>query len=415
VNQDYTARGRIPWFHSPVLHAIMYSFLLVATPFILLRNYLVQAISLASSSSFVLFGQEIKIIPALALAAVVILAIIFRRQITRARILAIVLVLILNALAQQVTDFYLDHKFYDLQQNWHYFAYALYTYMIYRALKNRDLPLHKIMLITYFSAAAFSTFDEFFQRYMSSRVFDICDIGKDVYGVYLGMILVYICGGHSQVLLKDLKNIRHRRLRDYYRHPGTLLLLMFVLSFAFLGSGSILTDAEYAFAALGVTFLAFLLFIAILHFSQFLPGKIIIISILTMGLMAQGYFYINYRHGNITHTRYGLTIYRGICVPFFDFMIFPDGKFRLVDKKHYFNLRDRKLLLKKKPDIIIIASGAYGLGGKGFTDPKHDFIYNPFTKKATQLIIQKNAEATKTFNRLKNDGKNVLLVLHNTC
>jgi len=415
MSKAYPIRAHASWIHTPRVHVFMYGLLLVATPFILLRNYLVHAISLASDSSFSAFGFEVKLIPISALLVLVMLLLVFRKQITKLRLLAAAIVILLNALAQQVTDYYFGHNFYDLQQNWHYIAYALYAYVIYRDLSPRGLPLYKIMLITYFSAFGLSLFDETFQRYMSSRIFDVCDIGKDVLGAYMGIILVGFWSRHSQQLFKDWRKIRHGKLKNYYRHPFTLLLLMLVLSLLFISMGSLLTEAEYALLAMALTLIAFSLFFAVFHLSQFRSGRIIFLAFLIVASSLQSFFFIKYRNNNIIHTQYGLTIYKGLPIPFFDVLIHQDGSFRLVDKKHYFNQRDRDFFLKRKPDIILIASGAYGKGGKGFPDPRHAFLYNQWSKKATQVIIQKNFEACETFNRLKRENKKVMFVIHNTC
>jgi hypothetical protein len=415
MNQTYMNGMQASWIHSPRIHVIMYGLLLIATPFILLRNYLVEAISLASDSSFTALGIEFKLVPTAAFLIVVLSLIAFRKRITRMILVSAGIVLFLDVLGQQVTDYYFGHNFCDLQQNWHYIAYAIFAYMIYRDLSSRGLPIYKIMLITYISAFSLSLFDESFQLFMSSRIFDVCDIGKDVWGVYMGMILVYIGGGNSRILFKDWKKIRHRKFRNYYRHPFTLLLLMAVLTFIFLNIGSILTDSEYAVLVFILTVIAFSLFFAIWHLSQFRTWKIIFLGALLFAILVQGFFFIKYRDKNIVYTQYGLVIYKGIPIPFFDVMIYQNGTFRLVDKKHFFNKRDREFLLKRKPDIILIASGAYGQGGKGFPDPRHMFLYNQWTQKATQVIIQKNLEAYQTFNRLKLQKKKVLFVIHNTC
>jgi hypothetical protein len=411
--QAVAARG--PWIHSPAVHAVLYSLLLIATPFILLRNYLVQAISVGSVSSIPIFGLELKLVPLVALIIAVLLLVFFRKRITKLTLLAVAVVIALDALAQQITDYYFGHNYYDLQQNWHYIAYGLYAFMIYRYLNGRGAPLHRMILITFFSAFGLSLTDELFQQYMSARVFDVGDIGKDVLGVYMGMVLVYFAGRQSRALLKDWRKIRHRKLRGYYRHPFTLLLLMFTLCFIFLSVGSLLTEAEYAPLVFALTIAFFALFIVIFHLSQFRPAAIALIAILVISLAAQGYFFLKYRGQNITHTRYGLTVYRGIPIPFFDFMIYQDGGFRLVDKKHFFNQRDRDFFFKRQPDIILIASGVDGRGGRGFPDPRHSFVFNPSTHRATQVIIQRNMDACKTFNRLKMEGKKVLFVVHNTC
>jgi VanZ family protein len=415
MSQTVANNRQAPWIHSTRLHVVMYASLLIATPFILLRNYMVQAISLASAYSLSVFGIELKATPVAGFVILAALIMIYRKYISGKALLAGAIIIALDALAQQLTDYYFGHNFYDLQQNWHYIAYGLYAYVVYRDLKPRDLPLHKIMLLTYFSALGLSALDETFQKYMSSRIFDICDIGKDVWGTYMGMILIYFTGGHSRALFKDWKKIRHKRLRNYYRHPFTLLLLLFVLSINFLSIGSVLTESAYGLLVIILTVIAFLLFFAVLHFSQFRPAKIIFPAILSLALVLQGFFFFRYRHENIVHTSYGLTVYKGFAIPFFDIMIFQDGSFRIVDKKHYFNRRDRQFFLRMKPDILLIASGADGLGGRGFSDPRHLFLFNTWNKKAVQVIIQKNAEACRTFNRLKRENKKVLFIIHNTC
>jgi VanZ family protein len=415
MNQVYGSRISPQWTRSKRLHVVMYAMLLVATPFILLRNYLVEAISYFSNSSVHLFGIEFKAVPFAALLIFLVGLYIFRAYLTKYLLGAIALIILLNGLAQQITDYYFGHHFYDLQQNWHYLAYALFSIFVYRDLSSRGQPTYRIILATYFMALGLSAFDEIFQKFMSSRVFDIGDIAKDVYGVYLGLILVFIGINHDQIFTKNWKSIRHRKLAGYYKHPFTLMVLLFILSFIFVAISSILTESDYWYIAAVLTIIAVLLVFAIIHLSQFKLPKYIMLSLLIILILVQGLFFIKYRHDNIVFSRYGLTVYKGIPIPFFDIMIYPDGMFRLVDKKHYFNRRDRSFLLQFKTDIIIVSSGVYGKGGKGFPDDQHTFVYNPKLKNGTQIIILKNREAAETFNRLKREGKKVLMIYHNTC
>jgi VanZ family protein len=408
-------RNRFLRIYDPGIQAIMYALLLVATPFILLRNYMIQAVSYLSGTSFTIFGLYIKIVPAVAVMSLVFMLLAIRRKLNRLTVLAFMLVLVFDMLAQQVTDYYLGHKFYDLQQNWHYLAYGIYSFMVYRALEYRKIPLYRIMLITYISALAFSTFDELFQMFMSSRIFDVCDIGKDVWGVKMGMIIVYFSGKHSQAFFKDWKRIRHTAIMQYFKHPFTLLLMLLTLSFIFLNVGSLLTEAAYAPMVALITGMLFTLFFAVWHISQFRAGKIVLVSVLSLGLISLSISALKHRNDNIVYNSYGLTVYKGIPIPFFDILIYSDGTFRLVDKKHFFNQRDRDLLLQQKSDIIVIGSGADGLGGKGFSDSRHLFLFNKWSGTGTQVIIQKNSEAIQTFNRLKSEKKKVIFVIHNTC
>lgn len=415
MSQAIRLNSQTSGIHSTRLHVYMYAMLLIATPFILLRNYLVQGIAYVSSYSIMLSGIELKVVPISAMILALCLLIVYRSYITKIRALSLVIGIAIIGLAQQITDYYFGHNFYDLQQNWHYLAYGIYSYIIYRDLASRRLSLFKIILITYFSAMLLSTFDEIIQVYISSRVFDICDIGKDVAGVYMGMTITYFSGNYSQPFFKDWDNIRHKKIKAYYRHPFTLMLLLFALTFIFLGYGSILSNSQYWFHVIALTVISFAVVFIILHLSQFKTPGYIMLAVFIILIVVQGFYFIKHRGDGITKNEYGLTVYKGIPIPFFDIIIFPNGGFRLVDKKHSFNQRDREFLLRKKTDIILIGSGAYGRGGKGFNNPAHEFLYNPYTKKATQVIIQKNSEACKTFNRLKRENKNVLFVLHNTC
>ena len=153
------------WIHSTRLHVILYGMLLIATPFILLQSFLVEFIVTLSDSSVELFGLTIKIVPVTALILAFVIAAIYRSYITRLRIIIAIVVVLINALAQQITDYYFGHSFYDLQQNWHYIAYGIFAYMVYRDLEPRGFPPARMIQITYLAALVLSLFDEIFQMY----------------------------------------------------------------------------------------------------------------------------------------------------------------------------------------------------------------------------------------------------------
>jgi VanZ family protein len=402
--------------HSTRLHAIMYGMLLVATPFVLLQNFLVEKISEISGFSFELGNMELPILPFLASVLVIVLLVGLRSYLTWTRVLAFVIVVLMNALSQQITDYYFDHKFYDLQQNWHYFAYGIFAYMVYRDLAPRKVPPAKIMLITYLVALSLSAFDEVFQMHMSSRVFDVSDIAKDLWGSLMGIVFLYLIMTEPGVLARQWKRVRHRRVQDYLKHPPSLLLLMFIFALLLLCYSSLLSEYEYFGYVVLLTVLSFTAFLFLLHFSQYKIFKFAMIFVFVCVVLLQTYFFVKYRSDNIVYNRHGLTVYKGIPILFFDVMVFPDGGFRLVDKKHFFNLRDQKFFMKQRTDIIVISSGSRGEGGHGFpVKAPVQFIYNQYTQRGTQVIILKNSQACELFNRLKDEGKNVLFVLHNTC
>ncbi len=402
--------------HSTRLHAIMYGMLLVATPFVLLQIFLVEKIAEISSSSFELGNTELPILPILAAVLVIVLLVRFRSHLTWTRILAAVMVVLMNALSQQITDYYFDHNFYDLQQNWHYFAYGIFAYMVYRDLAPRNVPPAKIMLVTYLVALSLSAFDEVFQMHMSSRVFDVSDIAKDLWGSLMGIAFIYLVVTERGNLARQWKRIRHRRLHYYLTHPPSLLVLMFAFAFLLLCYSSLLSEYEYCSYVVLLTLVSFTAFFFLLHFSQYRIFRYALIAAFACAVLLQAYFFVRYRSHNVVYNRHGLTVYKGIPILFFDVMIFPDGTFRLVDKKHYFNYRDQDFFKKQQTDIIVVSSGSRGEGGNGFPvkDPVQ-FIFNPYTQKGTQVIILENSRACELFNRLKDEGKNVLFILHNTC
>jgi VanZ family protein len=416
TKRTHKPQVRLRWIHSTRLHVVLYSMLLIATPFLMLRHFLQSAIGRLSVSTFELGGIEVPIVPVAALVPVLLLLIRFRAGLTRLRILAGAVAVLMIALAQQITDYYLHQNFYDLQQNWHYVAYALFAFMMYRDLAPRGASLPRIMLATYCAALLFSTFDEGIQRYISSRVFDVSDIAKDVWGVLIGMTLLYLGGTRAGSLLSDWRPLRHRSLRGYVTHPFSLYVLMIVLAFFLLCSSSLLSDFRHWKLNILFPVSGFAVFFGLFHVSQYRWGKYSLLTILVAAGALQSYFFIKYRHEYIIYNRYGLTVYKGIPIVFFDVLFFPDGTFRLVDKKHEFNMRDQQFLLRLQTDIIVIGKGAYGRGGRGFyKQGVNQFVYNPHTQRGTQLIILNTPEACEVFNRLKRQGKNVLFVLHNTC
>jgi hypothetical protein len=272
------------------------------------------------------------------------------------------------------------------------------------------------MLITYLVALGLSTFDEVFQMHLSSRVFDVSDIAKDLWGSLMGIIFLYLILTEPNTLARQWKRVRHRRVQEYLKHPPSLLLLMFVFALLLLCYSSLLSEYEYLGYVVLLTVLSFTAFFFVLHLSQYRIFKFALISTFVCVVLLQTYFFVKYRSDNIVYNRHGLTVYKGIPILFFDVMVFPNGSFRLVDKKHFFNLRDQNFFMKQRTDIIVISSGSRGEGGHGFpVKAPVQFIYNQYTQRGTQVIILKNSQACELFNRLKNEGKNVLFVLHNTC
>ncbi len=411
-----TNASSTPWIHSTRLHVVLYSFLLVFTPFILLQNYLVDIVASISTSRMNLGGWSLPIMPTVAAVVVLALAIWWRKRITRNMLLAAAIILLMITLSHQMSDYYFGQNFYDLLQNWHYIAYALFGPMLYRDLDPRGVRFSRFLWIAFFCALGFSTFDEFFQRYMSSRVFDLSDTAKDVWGCLMGLVAVALCGRHAHELRLDIKSLgRMPRLRTL-GHPLVALVLMACFTLIFLSCASLMSDAEYAplVALFSIGFSALTLGVYLLLLRK--PGRIALGALAVIAICALGYSAIHHRGQEIVSHRNGLTVYRGMPLPFFDALIFPDGHFRLVDRKHSFTTRDQKRLLRQESDIIVVGTGRKGLGGRGFPEPSMvQFLHNPYSGGVTQVIIQRTADACLTFNRLKKEGKRVAFVIHNAC
>ena len=411
-----TPSGTAPWIHSTRLHVVLYSLLLIFTPFILLQNYLVDLVSDASRSTVAFGSTDVPVVPLAAAVLLVVAVLVYRRAIGRRQLVAVGIVVLMDGLAQQITDVYFGHRFYDLQQNWHYVAYGLFAFMVYRDLGPRRLPLAKILWVTFFCALGFSLFDEIFQMRMSSRVFDLSDTSKDVWGCLMGIVLVYLGGARSAELLRGWREPRSGRLRSHLRDPLASLVLMVGCTLIFLSVTALLSDPQYAWPAVGITLLLCAVFLGC-YLSLFSRrGRLGLACAVVILIAATGYSAIRHRNELITHIRYGITLYNGLPIPYFDVLVRSEGGFRLVDKKHYFNLRDQDFLLRQECDIIIIGSGQNGLGGKGLPERAMvQFLYNPHLERATQVITLRSADACRLYNRLSKERKRVLFVLHNTC
>ena len=389
--------------------------LLVATPLVMLRNFLQQAISGLSDLKMQLFGLALPTILVVVAVAALALLIWQFRNITRFQVLGAVIVILMDAVAQLFADLYSDHEFYDLQQNWHYVAYSLFALVLYCDLGPRGVPLQRIQIYTFLGAFLMSSFDEAFQMFINTRIFDVSDIAKDTYGAVAGMVLISLSRRNAPTLLRD-RRLRYPRLRDYFRHPLTTLILLGSLSFFIMMYGALLSDRPYFLGVIALALVTTLLLWLLLHLSQFKLARSILLAVVIVAIVTQTSLYIRYRDDGIVYNRHGLTIYKGFIIPFFDVLIYPDGNFRLVDKKHEFFIPDRRFFMKHRPDILLIGSGSQGRGGNGFPSRKpSQFVYNPFTDRGTHVIILNTRDACITYNRLLKEHKHVLFVLHNTC
>ncbi|MBN2829210.1 MAG: VanZ family protein, partial [Candidatus Cloacimonetes bacterium] len=402
-------------FFSKFLQMELYVALLVFTPFLMLQNYLQAAIGSISRAGFEIEGHFIPFVVVIAIAVLLFILITAWKKLDWWRIVSLIIIIVLMGIGQKTSDYYFNHKFYELQHNWHYFAYGIFTYVAYRYLKSKDLSDNAIILRTYLMALGASTFDESVQVFISSRIFDISDIGKDGWGTVIGLFIVFFVVEHGKIVQNGWK-IREKRLRDYPKNPLSVLVLGAMFVYLLLFNSSLFADKIYWYYTILLTFGGFLFLFAIIHLSGYRKIRNGLLICLALIIIIQGFFFLKYKDEYIVKTSRELTIYKGIPILFYDVMIFPDGNFRFVDKKTFFNSRDLNTIFSKKPDILIFATGFEGKGGRGLLESfkEWDFVFNEHTLKGMQVFTLKNEEARVLFNRLKKEGKNVLCIIHSS-
>ncbi len=395
---------------------ILFGILVVATPFIVVTKYLQGVVHIVSHLSFTVFGREIPYV--LSLVIIGAIAIVFwqLKSLTLRKILALGFIVIVIMFAHKVQDLYLGMSFFDLQQNWHYIAYGAYVFFFFRAFNARNMPKNKMILISFVSAIGMSTFDETFQFFMSHRIFDLSDIAKDALGAVFGLILVlYVAESYGTIEI-NFRSLAKKNLIDYFKDPLTALMIVFVFTMSYIIMTPLLTDHEYWHLCLLTGFLCFIVLFSIIHFSQYRIFRTVFISFVVLLILSLGTSFIINKDKNITYNSHNLTIYKGIPVPYYDLMIYPNGVMRLVDKKHHFRSQDKVFFLEQEPDILLIGSGSRGDGGKGFKiGIGTQFVYNRTNNEGVQVIILPSKEACEKFNELKEEGKEVLFVIHNSC
>lgn len=386
------------------------------TPFMVVTRFLQGAVNELSHWMLPLFGMEIPIVASSAIALLVAGLIWQRHEFNLRRMLFALVVVAMIYFSHVVQDLYADFSFYDLQKNWHYAAYSTYIYVFFRTFNRWQMSKQKMVLYSFLSAIGLSLFDEIFQLHMSNRIFDVSDIAKDSWGAVMGLILVLFVSETYGGIEADYRKIWRSNFRDYFNDPFSTLLLVGLFSFLCILISPLLTDVKSIWYFVAGVFSLYVLLLFILHNLQFSRFRRIFVSLFAAGILSVAISYGIQSGRQITYNRYGLTFYKGLPVPFFDLLIYPNGFPRLVDKKHFFNLQDKQFLLKQEPDILLIGSGYQGKGGRGFAVAEGTyFVFNNYSKQGTQVIILPTHEACSEFDRLKKAGRKVLFVLHSTC
>jgi hypothetical protein len=392
-----------------------YSLLLVATPFLLLRAYLQTAIGSLSRLSLPVAGHEVLLVPLLAVLLVAALAWWGRRLLRPRSAFVVLWVLLLWGFGHQVADFYFGHWRTDLQHNWHTLAYLLFALLYWRYHVHCGRPPERAALPGLLLALLVSAGDETIQVFISSRIFDVGDIGKDAWGAAIGLSAVTL---HESwpALWAEGPALWRPRWRDYRSAALPQLVLTLAAAGLLLVVGSLLTDSRSLpwvllcwSGGLGLGMLA-------IHAWGRRPWRMALLGLLLLGAAAQSYGLVTQSRGRIAACGFGWVVYSGIPIPGFDVLIRPSGVFRLVDKKHHFNARDQQTLLRMPGDILLIGSGMQGRGGLGFPEAfPVQFLPDPELQRAVQVIVLPTREACAVYNRLREEGRRVTFVLHTTC
>jgi hypothetical protein len=390
--------------------------LVVMTPFVVVTRYLQGAVNLFSHLSFSLLGMDIPYVAATAISGLIAFLIWQKKNITLRRVIASLVIVAMIAISQWVQDLYGGMSVYDLQRNWHYVAYGAYIFFFFRAHYMRKMSMAKMILYSFSSTILMSLFDETFQYFLSHRIFDVSDIAKDSWGAIIGLILIlFVSETYGTIQFKG-KRIWKKKFSEYFTDPLSVLVLVGLFSFTTIMISPLLTDHAQIPTFLILVVFAFIIEFMILHFLQYKRLRIAFIVIVIVKVLLFSGSIIKNKGKYLTYNNFGLTVYAGIPIPFFDFIIFPDGLPRLVDKKHFFNNTDKKWFFDQTPTILLIGSGSRGLGGKGFNEEQGTYFqFHEEKLKVIQVIILETPKACKVYNRLRKEGKNVMFVVHNTC
>jgi len=387
---------------------ITYILIIFSAPFIMCKYYLQNLIGNISESHFEVMGHIIKIVPLLFLTFLLFIIIFSLKRVNYFRLLSFTFIVLVIYLGQNISDFYIGQSIYDIQNNWHYFAYTLFSYLMYRYLNSKKVVPAKIILYTFFAAMIISTSDEMFQLQMTNRVFDLGDIGKDILGSVIGLILIYFIIENGNII-RNGWHFRQKKISDYLKNPLSLLFLELAFTIIFLSFSSILTEKPVRFNAVIISLTFFILFFIVFHLSVYKSVRSILFGLVVIQIVSFAVF----SRKDIIYNAKNIVIYKGIPIPYFDVMFFENGSFRLVDKKSFFRYVDLYTINKYTTAILLLGSGENGEGGNGLAKKeKMQFAVNKETKDIMQIIILKNSEAVTLYNNLKKQNKKVTFILH---
>lgn len=394
------------------INLVLYCILLIVTPFLMLQNYLQDAIGKLSWFSFPIGNYDCPFILIFAVLLAIPGIFYLIKNYSHKRLLGIAIVTTLLLIAYNTSDYYYNHHFYDLQHNWHYLAYGLFSYLAWRHFSSKGINAGKIILRTYFIAFAMSLSDEITQVFISGRVFDLSDVAKDLWGCLIGLAFINFVVLEFKYV--NFKNFWPRKKEHLSNFPAWILIVEFVFAIVFLNVSSVLSDIIYIKQVIRYTLIYFVVLFILFRLLSEKTGRIISIGTVSF-VIALVILTFSFSAPKVKYENDNFFYYKRIPIVYFDLMIYPNGMIRPVDKKTRFNMRDKQKINSIGPDILIFATGSKNQGGKGFHDQKKvEIKYNPVQNKAYQIIKLPNKEAFKLYNRLIEEKKLVLMIVHNS-
>jgi hypothetical protein len=197
------------------------------------------------------------------------------------------------------------------------------------------------------------------------------------------------------------------------RNLAGSLALLIVLGFSLLASAVVwLYTTEYgiqrtiatvliAFVGSGVSLMAYIVIKG--NFRDDASALVVILVLILLILIPiLSMFY----SGKVTYSRFGLTVYGAIPIPFLDITVDPNGLLWFRDKTHFISVNEVRSLLAPDTEALIIGTG---WEGRVKVDPA---IYE---LAGVKLHVLRTPEAFDLFNRYVSEGRTVVLLAHSSC
>ncbi len=399
----------------PRFHLLAYVLIILITPLVLLQgNYRIM-IDKISLHSFNIGNLQIHTLLIVLILMAIIVLLYYRKNLSKNRIIGLLLCFVFLEIGHIIPDFYYGNTIYDLYSNSQILGYSLFAWFYYRLLKYHRKSDAFIIITGFLIALLVSAFGKFLQTTVLSRLLDVSEIGKNIWGIFIGYFFIYF-------VYEDAKNLRKSQIIppkfiQVYSNPSSALLHIGFFSLVFLIFASFLKWPVFINYAVGIPLLIYIVLIFITRALRIKFFRIIVISLFMIIIIVQGFFTIKYWDDNFVYYRENIAVYCGIPIIGFDFVVYPCGLFRPVEKKLEFAASDRDRLAKIGADIILIASGYQSRGAAGYVTPgtnKSDLRYNKYTGDLMHIMVYNTPLALEKYNELKAQGKDILLVVNNS-